>query len=57
MKKTGKPIFNSFLAKQLVLRGNVIIDIQPNKRIENSVIFYFKDDEKFYRDLEILKSE
>jgi hypothetical protein len=39
---TGKPIFNSFLAKQLVLKGHRIIDLQKNHKIANATVFFFE---------------
>lgn len=46
----AKPIFNSFLAKQLLKCGNPIIDLQKNKSLQNATVFYFEDTEKFKMD-------
>ena len=46
-----KPIFNSYIAKQLVKSGNKIIDIQPDKNKDGSVFFIFETSEKFWNDL------
>ena len=56
-KKQAKPIFNSFLAKQLLHRGNPIVDLQKNKKLSNASIFYFEDTEKFKKDLTELTAE
>lgn len=49
-----KPIFNSYIAKQLVKSGNRIIDIQPDKKHDGSVIFIFETSDKFWDDLKKL---
>lgn len=46
-----KPIFNSYIAKQLVKSGNKIIDLQPDKNRINAIIFYFEETEKLISDL------
>lgn len=45
-------IFNSFLAKQLLNKGNPIKDLQKNHKTKNATVFYFEETEKFKRDLE-----
>ena len=52
-----KPIFNSFLAKQLLHRGNPIADLQKNHKVKNAVVFYFEETEKFINDLKELTAE
>lgn len=52
-----KPIFNSFLAKQLLNRGNYIIDLQKNYKIKNATVFYFEETEKLIEDLKELTAE
>lgn len=47
----SKPIFNSYIAKQLVKMGHAIIDLQPDKKNKNATIFYFNATENFYKDL------
>ena len=54
---TLKPIFNSFLAKQLLHRGNVIADLQKNHKLKNATVFYFEETEKFINDLKELTAE
>lgn len=53
----ARPIFNSFLAKQLLHAGNKIVDLQKNKTLKNATIFYFEDTEKFKNDLSKLTAE
>ena len=53
----AKPIFNSFLAKQLLKRGNQIVDLQKNNKLQNATIFYFEETEKFKKDIEELTAE
>lgn len=53
----AKPIFNSFLAKQLLHKGNPIVDLQKNKKLPNASIFYFENTEKFKKDLTELTAE
>lgn len=53
----GKAIFNSYIAKQLLLKGNKIIDLQPDKRKYGSVIFYFEETSKLFDDLEKLSKK
>lgn len=54
---TLKPIFNSFLAKQLLHRGNPIVDLQKNHKLKNASVFYFEETEKFINDLKELTAE
>lgn len=51
-----KPIFNSFLAKQLLKKGNKIIDLQKNYKVKNASVFYFEITDKFLSDLKDLTS-
>lgn len=46
-----KPIFNSYIAKQLLNKGNHIVDIQPDKMRRNAVVFYFEITDKLREDL------
>ena len=52
-----KLIFNSFLAKQLLLNGNVIIDLLKDHKTENGTIFVFEETEKFINDLKRLTAK
>ena len=54
---TVKPIFNSFLAKQLLQKGNPIVDLQKNHKLKNATIFYFEETSKFIKDLKQLTTE
>lgn len=47
----GKPIFNSYIAKQLVKKNHKIIDLQPDKNRPNATIFYFEETEQLKKDL------
>ena len=50
----SKPIFNSFIAKQLIKMGNKVIDLQPDKKNKNGVVIYFEVTDKFEKDLDLL---
>lgn len=54
-----KLIFNSYLAKCLLNRGNPIIDLLKNHEYNNMVVFVFEETDKFDKDmrelLQILK--
>ena len=52
-----KPIFNSFLAKQLLHYGNPIVDLQKNHKLKNATVFFFEETEKFIQDLKKLTAE
>ena len=52
-----KPVFNGFLAKQLLHRGNVIVDLQKKHKLKNATVFYFEETEKFINDLKKLTVE
>lgn len=52
-----RPIFNSFLAKQLLNNGNKIVDLQKNHKIKNATVFYFEETEKFIHDLKKLTAD
>ena len=52
-----KPIFNGFLAKQLLHRGNPIVDLQKNHKLKNASVFYFEETKKFIQDLKELTVE
>ena len=52
-----KAIFNGFLAKQLLQKGNPIVDLQKNHKLKNATVFYFEETEKFIKDLKELTSE
>ena len=52
-----KPIFNSFIAKQLLQCGNPIVDLQKNHKLKNATVFFFEETEKFIQDLKKLTAE
>ncbi len=47
----AKPIFNSYMAKRLLLAGNNLVNLQPDKEKENATIFYFELTDKLLKDL------
>ena len=51
----NKPIFNSFIAKQLLNKGHNIVDLQPNKTIKNAIVFYFEETNQLIKDLQECK--
>lgn len=53
----SKPIFNSYIAKQLIRMGNRVVDIQPDKKNENGIILFFEINEKFNNDLTLLSHD
>lgn len=44
------------MAKLLLKRGNVIVDLQPDRNRVNATIFYFEETEKFKNDLSELSA-
>lgn len=50
-------IFNSYLARQLLHRGNPIIDILKNHQLNNAVVFVFEKTDKFENDYELLRNK
>lgn len=46
-----KPIFNSYLAKQLLKKGNQIVDLKKNYEVANATVFFFEDNEKLNNDI------
>ena len=52
-----KPIFNSFLAKQLLAHGNQIVDLQKNKNIKHATVFIFEDTQKLHDDIGMLTTK
>lgn len=51
MGKLYKLILNPVIARQLLHRGHVIVDIKPNKKEVRSTIFVFEDGVQFRKDL------
>jgi translation initiation factor 1 (eIF-1/SUI1) len=45
------------LARQLLKKGNPIVDIKPDKERDGHTIFIFETTEKFKKDLSTLLSE
>lgn len=50
-RKNVKFIFNSYLAKQLLNRGNPIVDLEKNYKLPNATIFLFDNNDKLNNDL------
>jgi hypothetical protein len=57
MQMKVKPIFNSFLAKQLLAHGNKIIDLQKNRNLKNATVFIFEDTQKLHDDIGMLTTK
>lgn len=49
----GKLIFSRRVAKNLMLLGNDVIDIEPNKNNRNKTVFVFQKNDKLSKDLDI----
>lgn len=47
----SKVILKPSIARQLLQKGNLIIDIKPNKQKPEETVFVFKDTEKLKNDL------
>lgn len=54
MEKQSKLIFSPMIAKQLLEKGNPIIDLKQNKHNPREVVFVFEVTEKFNLDLKSL---
>ena len=52
-----KIIFKTYLARHLLLMGNPIVDIKPDKNNTTKTLFIFEETEKFKQDLTTLLSE
>lgn len=52
-----KIIFKTYLARHLLLMGNPIVDIKPDKNNTTKTLFVFEETEKFKQDLATLLSE
>lgn len=51
MKSRKKVILNPTIARQLLQRGNPIIDIKANKNAPRETVFVFNDDDKLNDDI------
>ena len=57
MKKEYKLIFNSYIARQLLVKyKHQIIDLKKDRTRENGVVFVFECTEQFLKDLEELSN-
>lgn len=52
-----KVITNPTIARQLLLKGNVISDIKPNKNNARETVFVFEYNEKLKQDLQIITNK
>lgn len=58
MDKDGKLVFNSYVARQLLIKyGHPIIDLKKDKNRENATVFVFEKTEQLLKDLEIISKE
>ncbi len=46
-----KIVLNPSIARQLLQKGNVIVDIKPNKNNKEQTVFVFEDTDKLHSDL------
>ena len=57
MKKEYKLIFNSYIARQLLVKyKHQIIDLKKDRTRENGVVFVFECTKQFLKDLEELSN-
>ena len=52
-----KLIFNSFLAKQLVLKNNKIVDLIKDHKRKDGIVFVFEDTPKLLIDMEEINNK
>lgn len=58
MDKEGKLIFNSYVARQLLVKYNhPIIDLKKDRNRENATVFVFEKTEQLLKDLETIAKE
>lgn len=56
--KEGKLVFNSYVARQLLVRfNNQIIDLKKDRNRENATVFVFEKTDKLLKDLEAITNE
>lgn len=57
MDKEGKLVFNSYVARQLLVKYNhTIIDLKKDKNRENATVFVFEKTEQLLKDLETISN-
>lgn len=58
MDKNGKLVFNSYIARQLLVKYNhKIIDLKKDRNRENAVVFVFEKTDQLLKDLETISKE
>lgn len=53
----GRCVYVPALARQMLRKGHVIIDIKPNRENAERTVFVFLDNDKFNEDLELAINE
>lgn len=58
MDKDGKLVFNSFVARELLVKyKHPIIDLKKDRNRENATVFVFEKTEQLLKDLETISKE
>lgn len=58
MEKEGKLVFNSFIARELLVKYNhPIIDLKKDRNRKNATVFVFEKTEQLLKDLETVSME
>ena len=58
MDKDGKLVFNSFVARELLVKyKHPIIDLKKDRNRENATVFVFEKTNQLLKDLEIISKE
>lgn len=58
MDKDGKLVFNSFVARELLVKyKHPILDLKKDRNRENGVVFVFEKTEQLLKDLETISKE
>ena len=58
MDKNGKLVFNSFVARELLVKYNhPIIDLKKDRNRENATVFVFEKTDQLLKDLEAISKE
>lgn len=58
MDKDGKLVFNSFVARELLVKyKHPIIDLKKDRNRKNATVFVFEKTEQLLKDLETISKE
>lgn len=58
MDKEGKLVFNSYVARQLLVKyKHPIIDLKKDRNRENATVFVFEKTDQLLKDLETISKE